>query len=162
MDYIGATYQYQRLISYPTAGQSETQTHAVLLYYTLYASPKLSFSFFGGPQHSETVEPGVGTQFPAVRSWTPAAGASMSWQGRLNSFAMSYSRVISGGGGLIGAVDINSASASIRQRFSEKLSGTVAAAYAQNDLLASALAPGTNGHTVSGTVSLQREFGQNI
>src|ERR1017187_1897977 len=30
MHYIGATYQYQRLISYPTAGQSETQTHALL------------------------------------------------------------------------------------------------------------------------------------
>ena len=29
MHYIGATYQYQRLVAYPTLGQSDTQTHAV-------------------------------------------------------------------------------------------------------------------------------------
>ncbi len=44
MNYIGATYQYQRLIAYPTAGQSETQTHALLLFYTLYATSRFSIS----------------------------------------------------------------------------------------------------------------------
>ena len=49
MHYLGVTYQYQRLLAYPTAGQSETQTHAALLFYTIYPTSHSSISFFGGP-----------------------------------------------------------------------------------------------------------------
>jgi hypothetical protein len=164
MHYIGATYQYQRLVSYPTGGQDETQTHAVLFFYTLYASSKLSFSAFGGPQHSDTVQPPLPPlqlKVPEARAWTPAAGASMSWQGRLTNVALSYSHMISGGGGLIGAVKMDSANASIRQQIARRLSGSVGGGYAQNNVLGSAL-DNTNGHTVSGTASLQQEFGQHI
>ncbi|MGD1078777.1 MAG: hypothetical protein ABR881_10700 [Candidatus Sulfotelmatobacter sp.] len=165
MNYIGATYQYQRLIAYPTEGQSETQTHALLFFYTLYATSKFSISFFGGPQHSDTIEPPqppLNIQLASVRAWTPAAGASMSWQGRLNDIAVSYSHIISGGGGLIGAVQLDSASASFRQQMTQRLSGSLAAAYAQNDVLASAFAAGNNGHTVSGTAALQQQIGPHI
>ena len=163
MHYIGATYQYQRLISYPTVGQNETQTHALLFFYTLYVSSKLSLSFFGGPQHSDTVESPVGPlRLPAAQAWTPAAGGSLSWQGRLTNVALSYSHIISGGGGLIGAVKMDSANASIRQQLTHRLSGSVSGMYAQNDVLGSALAGATNGHTVSGTPSLQQEFGQHV
>ena len=34
---------------------NETQTHAVIFFYTLYASPRASISVFGGPQWSDTV-----------------------------------------------------------------------------------------------------------
>lgn len=169
MHYIGATYQYQRLLAYPTGGQSETQTHALLFFYTLYASSRLSFSFLGGPQHSDTVEPPLllsqlrlELQLPSIQEWTPAAGASMSWQGRLNSLALSYSHVISGGGGLIGAVQMNSASASFRQQMTRRLSASVGGGYTQNDVLASALGAGNNGHSLSGTASLQQQIGQHI
>ncbi|MGB7849925.1 MAG: hypothetical protein WCF73_03530, partial [Candidatus Sulfotelmatobacter sp.] len=57
MHYIGVTYEYQRLLSYPTEGQNETQTHAILFFYTLYATSRFSVSFFGGPQYSDTVQP---------------------------------------------------------------------------------------------------------
>lgn len=163
--YVGATYQYQRLVSYPTTGSSETQTHAVLAFYTLYATPRLSLSFFGGPQYSDTIQPPVvPLQFQpaAVTAWTPAAGGSLSWQGRLNSFAMSYSHVISGGGGLIGAVHMDNASLSFRQQMTRSLSGSIAGAYVQNNVIGSLL-PGTyNGHTISATASLQRQFYQNM
>ena len=165
MHYIGATYQYQRLVSYPTAGQNETQTHALFLFYTLYATSSFSLSFFGGPQHSDTVQPPLPplqVQLPAARAWTPAAGGSMSWQGRLTNVALSYSHIISGGGGLSGAVKMDSASASIRQQIARRLSGSIAGGYAQNDVLGSALAGATNGHTASGTASLQQDFGQHV
>ncbi|MGA9132169.1 MAG: hypothetical protein WB384_09220, partial [Candidatus Sulfotelmatobacter sp.] len=84
MHYLGVTYEYQRLLSYPTAGQNETQTHAILFFYTLYATPRFSISFFGGPQYAD-----IGPQFfgttaplPAFRSWSPAAGGSLNWQGK--------------------------------------------------------------------------------
>ena len=163
MNYIGATYQYQRLVSYPLAGQSETQTHTVFVFYTLYASSRISLSLFGGPQHSDTVQPPLpplNLQLPEARAWTPAAGGSMNWQGSVTNVAFSYSHIISGGGGLIGAVEMDSASASIRQQLARRLSGSIAGGYSQNHLLGFASAGTTNGHTVSGSASLQQDFGQ--
>ena len=166
MHYVGVNYQYQRLVSYPTEGLNETQTHAIFFFYTLYASTAFSLSFFGGPQHSDTVQPPLpplNIQLPAARAWTPAAGGRLSWQGRLTSAAVSYKHIISGGGGLFGAVHLDSASASIQQQIARSLSGSIAASYAQNDVLGSPLSGGaSNGHTVSGTASLQKQFGEHI
>ena len=165
MHYIGVTYQYQRLLSYPAPGSNVTQTHSILLLYTLYATSRFSISFFGGPQYAD-----VGPQYsdtvsiptPASQSWHPEAGGSMSWQGRLSSVAVSYSHMISGGGGLIGAVKMDSANASIRQQLTRTLSGSVSGGYAQNNVLASAVAGASNGHTWSGTASAQQQFGQHL
>jgi hypothetical protein len=165
MHYFGATYQYQRLISSLSGGQSESQTHAVLFYYTLYATSSLSFSFFGGPQHSDTVQPPLpplDIQPPPSRAWTPAAGASLSWQRSLTSLALSYSHVISGGGGLSGAVHMDSASASVRQQLTRNLNASIAGGYTQNDVLGSILSGSNDGHTISGTASLQRQFGEHL
>src|SRR5271157_4805900 len=137
--YLGVTYGYQRLLSYPTVGQNETQTHAAFLFYTVYPLPLLP-----------------------MRKWTPAGGASLSWQGRLNSFAMSYVHIIAGGGGLIGAVQMDSATASVRQQFTKTRSGSVGGGYAQNDVLGALLVGVNNGHTISGTASLQQQFGQHV
>ena len=165
MNYIGATYQYQRLIANPTFGQSETQTHALLLFYTLYATSRFSISFFGGPQHSDTIAPGEPPLMPkatTARQWTPAAGASLNWQGKLSNVAFSYSRVISSGGGLIGAVQMNSATASFRQQITRYLSGSVSGGYTQNQVLATVIATGNNGHSASGSASLQQQLGPHI
>jgi hypothetical protein len=165
MHYIGAMYQYQRLVSSLPAGQNETQTHAVLFFYTLYATSRFSFSFFAGPQYSDTMQPPLlplRLSVPEARSWTPASGASLSWQGRLTNVALSYSHIISGGGGLSGAVKMDSANASIRRQLARRLTGSIAGGYAQNDVLNSAIASSTNGHTVSGTASLAQDFGQHI
>lgn len=163
--YFGATYQYQKLASYPTAGLSETQTHGVFLFYTIYPTSRFSVSLFGGPQYSDTIQPvppPPQLQLPPARAWTPAAGGSLSWQGRLNSFAVSYSHIISGGAGLIGAVHMDSATASVHQQITKTFSAFVAGGYVQNDLLASLLPGATHGHSVSGTVSLQQQFGQHL
>jgi hypothetical protein len=165
LHYLGVSYQYERLLSYPTAGQNETQTQAVFFFYTLYASSRLSFSAFGGPQYAN-----VGPQFlqtgstplPGSRSWNPAAGGSLNWQARRSSFAMSYSHVISSGGGLIGAVKMDGANASFRQQLSRALSASVGGGYTQNDILGAANLAGENGHTVSGTASVQQQFHQHV
>ena len=165
MHYIGVTYQYQRLLSYPAPGTNETQTHALVIFYTLYATPRFSISFFGGPQYAN-----IGPQFSATafipssasQSWHPEAGASLSWQGRMSSLAVTYSHMISSGGGLIGAVQMDSASASVRQQFSRTFSGSVSGGYDQNDVLGAASLASSSGHTLSGTASVQKEFGQHM
>lgn len=163
--YIGVTYQYQRLVSYPTGGDNETQTHAVLFFYSLYPTLRFSLSFFGGPQYSDTLQaplPPALTPVPQLRMWKPAAGASLGWQGHMNSFALSYSHLVRSGWGLVGAVQTDSASASMMQQITKTLSGSVAGGYAQNNVLGSALVGNSNGHSVSGTASLQQRFGQHL
>ena len=165
MHYFGAAYQYQRLLSFPTAGTNVTQTHAVLAFYTLYLNSRFSISAFGGPQYAD-----IGLQYSTTgaaalagsRSWNPAAGASLSWQAGRSSLAISYARMVSSGGGLIGAVKSDSASASIRQQLLPRLSGGATASYAQNDLLAATPLISGNGHTISGTATLQQQFGQHL
>jgi hypothetical protein len=166
INYLGATYEYQRLLSFPAPGTNETQTHALLLFYTVYPTPRFSISVFGGPQYAE-----IGPQFadigstattPASRNWNPAAGGSLSWQGHLSSLAIGYSHLITSGGGLIGAVRTDNVNASIRQQLRRMLSATVGAGYAQNDILAAATTAGANGHTISGTASLQQQVGQHL
>jgi hypothetical protein len=164
INYFGATYQYQRLASYPTLGTNETQTQALLLFYTLYPTKRFSISVFGGPQYADS-----GPQFaatgstasPPSQSWNPAAGCSLSWQGHFSSLAISYAHLISSGGGLIGAVKTDNVSASIRQQLRRTLNATVGGGYAQNDVLAATTAV-NNGHTISGTASLQQQFGQHL
>jgi len=158
MNYIGATYQYQMFLAYPTIGQSETQAHSVFLFYTVYFKPTFSVSFFGGPQYSNTQQFGL----PTSSSWSPAAGASMGWQGKVTSFALSYSRIINDGGGLSGAVESNSANASVRRQLTRTLSTSIGASYADNSILDALPALNTSGHTISGNASLQRQFGQHL
>jgi hypothetical protein len=165
MHYVGVTYQYQRLLSYPTAGLSETQTHAALFFYTIYPNSHSSISFFGGPQHSDTVqppEPPLNLPPPEARAWTPAAGGSLSWQGRLTTLAVSCSHVIAGGGGLVAAVHIDSAAPSIRRQIYKTLSGTVSGAYTENKVIGNFLGGAYNGHSIFGTVTIEQLLGQHL
>ncbi len=153
--YVGATYQYQRLMSYPTGSSSETQTQAILFFYTVYPSPRFSLSLFGGPQYSNTVYPPFSS-----RGWTPAAGASLNWQGHFTAVAASYLHVISGGGGLAGAVKLDSASASLRLQFSRTLSAGLSGNYTNNNVLGALLL--NDGHSISATASVQKQIGERL
>jgi hypothetical protein len=158
MHYIGATYQYQMFFAYPTIGQSETQTTSIYLFYTVYLKPTLSISVFGGPQYSNTVQVGL----PTMTGWSPAGGASMSWQGKLTSFAASYSRSINSGGGLSGAVEASTASGSFRRQLTRMLSISVGGNYSSNDVLDALPTFQTSGHTISGNASVQRQIGEHF
>jgi len=57
---------------------------------------------------------------------------------------------------------MDSASASLRQQMMRNLSGSLAGGYVQNDVIGSTLAGDENGHTLSGTASLQQQVGQHI
>jgi hypothetical protein len=156
--YIGVTYQYQMLLATPVQIQNETQTHSILFFYTLYLQRTLSVSFFGGPQHSQTEQSGV---LP-FRKWSPSTGVSLGWQGPHSSLAATYSRTITDGGGLGGAVHSSSASAAMHQQFTPNLSASLGANYSINTVLDSSIASNTGGHTISGNVALQRSVGQHF
>ena len=160
--YIGSTYQYQELLSYPAGGTNETQTQGVYFFYTYSLSPAFSFSLFGGPQYYSAGQQYISAALPAVaasQSWSPAGGASLNWQARHSGIAVSYSHSVSGSGGLVGAVELDSANASLRWQIARHFSTSLAAAYANNGVLAIS---SLGGHSVSGSAALQREVGEHM
>jgi len=162
--YVGVTYQYQRFMSFPGGGNDETQSQATFLFYTVYPTRQVSMSFFGGPQYSDTVQSAqvsLGILSLTSRGWAPAGGASLAWEGHFSSAALSYSHVVSGGGGLLGAVRLDQASVALRQRFTRNLSGSVAGFYANNSLLGTALRF-SNGHSISATAAVERRIGERL
>jgi len=168
VNYVTVSYQYARLLSFPTEGQNETRTQAILFSYTFSPSKRFSFSVFGGPQYAD-ISPqfylGSTTPQPGSRTWTGAGGASMSWQGKLTSVAVSYSHIVANGGGLIAPTQTDSASAAFRQRLTRTLGASVTGAYMNSAVIGglSQVATGSsNGHGILGTASLQQQLGQHL
>ncbi|QNI33477.1 hypothetical protein H7849_05885 [Alloacidobacterium dinghuense] len=163
--YLGATYQYSQMLGSlaavdngaQTGAESDTRTHALLAFYTVYLKPNLSLSLSGGPQHYEVSE----APFPTIRSWAPAATASMGWQGSRTTFAVSYAHVISGGGGLVGAFDSNSANVSAGWQVARAWTVGPMASYASTKNVSPFLI-GTNpgGHMISGTIAVRHRIGE--
>ena len=158
MHYIGLTYQYQVFSANGTGVQSETHAQSIFGFYSLYFKPTISLSFFGGPQYSSTQQLGV----PSSQGWSPGGGVSFGWQGKLTSFAASYSQTVNDGGGLSGAVHASSANASLHRQLARKLSGNIGASYSNNSVLAASPTFNTGGHTISGNASVQRQIGEHL
>lgn len=157
MQYIGLTYQYSRMIASPVTGGSVTQTHTIYFFYTLYLKHALSLSVSGGPQHFNEVQ----SPFPASASWTPAVTASMGWQGSHTNFAASYSRTVTGAGGLLGAFETDNASASARWQMARTWTVGSAGTYAtQKNVLPAIFPSSSGGRTVSGTISFQHPISE--
>jgi hypothetical protein len=164
--YIGVTYQYLRsqnnpvnAQASPVNAQTQTQTHTILPFYTIYLGSAFSLSLSGGPQHLEVTQPPL----PTTGSWTPSVMASIGWQRSHTNFVASYSRSVSAGMGLLGAFDSNSVNASARWQISRTWTLGSAATYAISKNvtpLLSSSSPG--GHTISGSFSVQHPIGEHL
>jgi len=156
--YVGAAYQYQQILAYPTGAQSQVQTNTAFAFYTVYLKPTLSLSFSGGPRHWDIVEP-----LPGQQGWSPAATASVGWQARHTVMSGSYSHMVSGGGGLAGAYQTNLAAASFRQLLTRNWTAGITGGYSHYQSLDPLLSFfNYGGHTVTGSASVQRKLGQHF
>jgi hypothetical protein len=157
--YVGLTYQYLNSHSDPANAQAnpasssiEVQTQTLLPFYTIYFNPTLSVSLSGGPQHVDAMQ----SLSPSFRAWKPSAMASIGWQSRSTNLVASYSRTVTGGVGLPGAFDSNSANATVRWQITRTWIVESGASYAINKNITPLFSPySPGGHTVSGTVSLE-------
>lgn len=159
--YFGIAYQYQRFMTYPTEGFARTQTDSGFLFYTFNPANHWSVSIFAGPQHSKTVQPAFASSQLAAsssREWHPAAGASLGWESRVIAGAVSYSHAASGGSGLFGAVQLDSANAGLRAQLTRSTRMSVSGFYGNSRGLEQ-IAGMNNGHSISGTIALERIFG---
>jgi hypothetical protein len=126
--YLGAIYTYEEISAYSQIGQYDTQTHTIDGFYTIYLTETFSLSVAGGPQHyASEYAPN-----PATRAWTPAVTASMGWQAPHSSFAASFSRTVTGGGGLIGTFNSINAAAIGRWQFSRLWNTSLNVNYTDN------------------------------
>ncbi|HEY1648192.1 MAG TPA: hypothetical protein VGF96_09440 [Terracidiphilus sp.] len=157
--YVGMNYQFSRSLTYPANATSVTQTQTVYGFYTIYPKRNLSLSISGGPQHygiSQTSQPNSG-------GWGPLVMASVGWQGLRTSIAGSYSREVTGGGGLLGAFVSTSAEGSGRWQLSRRWTAGVSASYAINKPVGSVLDfASEEGHSISGFATVQHPLSSRI
>jgi hypothetical protein len=153
--YIGATYQYSDTFAYPVNALTEVQTNTFLFFYTIYLKPTFSLSFSGGPQHYNISQ----SPLPTQGAWGPTLSASLGWQGRHTNYSASYLRVVTGGGGLVGAFQSNIVNGFARWQFARTWSLGSAVSYANNkNVTPSAFLSTEGGYSVFGTVSFQHQF----
>jgi hypothetical protein len=165
-EYIGVTYQYLRSQSdpvnaqtNPAIAQSEVQTHTFFAFYTAYLNPTLSLSLSAGPQYADATQ----APSPAFNSWTPSVMVSIRWQRSHTNFVTSYSRTTTGGLGLPGAFDSNSANASVRWQMARTWNIGSAGSYSNSkNVTPSFPSSSPGGQTVSGTVSLQHSMSEHL
>jgi hypothetical protein len=160
---VGVSYQYMDTLAYQAGGHSNTQTHTqiqtIFLFFTAYLKPTLSLSLSGGPQHYDASQPPL----PASGSWSPMMTASLSWQGQRTSLAVSYSRIVTAGGGLAGTYHSNTANVSGRWQLSRTWTAGLSASYwLYQTLTPFFLGSSSGGHTVSGTASVQHPLGEHL
>jgi hypothetical protein len=146
--YVGVTYEFQRLLTHPSP--VETQTQTTLVFYTLYLPPSLIVSVFAGPERSDTHG---GTAIP-LRTWSPAAGASLGWHGARASIVASGARRISDGGGLSTAVRSSNGYISVRWQLAKNWTAGFGGNYSASSVLDALPSSSARGHTVSGSVSV--------
>lgn len=164
--YLGGTYQYQNALSYPAASTSlsaQTQTHiqtqTIFLFFSVYLKPNLSLSVSAGPQHYSATQ----SSLPTSASWAPMTMASLGWQGERTTFAVSYRRTATGGGGLNGAFSSNIAMASATWQMSRTWTAAISGGYSNYKTLTPLFiqsSPG--GHTILGTASAQRSLSEHL
>ena len=161
--YIGATYQYQNIDSYQAGTQNIANTHiqtqTIFFFLSIYLKPALSLSVSAGPQRFTATQ----WPLPGTQSWSPLMMASIGWRGGRTSLSASYARIVTAAGGLNGAYQSNTASASARWQMTRTWSAGISASYALYNTLTPSFSQTTpGGHTLSGTASVGHPLGEHI
>jgi hypothetical protein len=154
--WVGVTYHYQRILT--DVNDARNNTQALLFSYTLNVSPAMSFSLFAGPQQLESSSE-VTSQFT---EWLPAVGGSFSWQSLHSGFTAGFSRKISDGGGLPGAVQLTSFDASYRRQWARKWEARFGASYGLNDLIETVSPSATDYRSIVGIVGISHQIGAHL
>jgi len=159
--YLGFIYQYLQILTYLPNSEGEAALNTYTPFYSFYLlktrQGNLTASLQGGLEHSSFII----RNGPLVAEWTPAATASLGWQGPITNFAVGYGRSVSGGGGLNGLYGQSTYNGMAQWRIARDWETSVGASYSdlRND------SPQYNpqlsgGHTLSGSAGLSRSLGR--
>lgn len=133
--WVGVTLRTQKFETKPLA---DTRAASFLLLYALNVRPHVTFALFAGPEWFESPQlSNVATADGLIRGWTPAGGATLTWQGVRTSVRAELSRQLNDGGGLASVVTFETANAELRRQLSSRQEVSFRFTYAKNDALES-------------------------
>lgn len=124
---LGLQYNIQDL-RFPRF-DARTRTHTILIFDQITISPNSTFTIYGGPEYSDTsnqVQLSLGFIIITIpvkaNAWSGAGGVIYNWAGNRLGMSLNFTRGVSDGGGLVGAVELNSGSAKFTWRLSRRWS----------------------------------------
>lgn len=168
-NWAGLSYRFERITFDP---DGETRVHSFLAVDTMNLGNRFSLSAFGGVQYADNqgLEPGtqVGTtQLSESTLWSPTGGIEAGWRNARTSIMAGYSRSISDGGGILGAVQLGNAYGSFRRELAPGWAVTGTAGYGTNAsvLPAAIVATSTNLNAINLTsvgAGLERNVGKKL
>lgn len=163
---LGVQYAAQ-VLRFP-ANDARTTTHTFLLFDEMKLTPNTTFTVYGGPEYSLTanqvvINLGFITITIPVRSnqWHSAGGVIYSWTGQRLAVTLNYTRRISDGGGLVGAVELNAGTAEFSWRLANRWSLKSTLMGADNQLVA-VTSGQTELRTYSARVGVERQLSKNL
>jgi len=163
-DWAGISYRFQRLTFDPNG---ETRVHAFTVMNTLSLSKTLTLSGFIGPEYSDNrgvaaAGPAAG-QVSSFSDWSVAGGVEGGWQKERTSVTVGYSKQVSDGSGILGAVRLQNIHAAVRRELIPGWAATLGVTYGRNRSLT--LASSTNATSINATsvgASLDRNIGRSL
>ncbi len=163
-DWAGVGYRFQRMTYGPIG---ETRVHSFTLINTLSFSRAFTLSAFIGPEYSDNygiaaTGPNAG-QLASFGSWSTAGGVDLGWQKQRTSLTGGYSRQVSDGGGIVGAVRLENIHAAVRRELLPGWAAALTATYGNNEALT--LASATTATSIKATsvgASLERNIGRRL
>ena len=159
-DWGGTSYRFERI----SFNGGEAKVHSFLAVDTLSISSRIMISGYVGPQYSENdgLIPGV-TLPTQSNQWSVAGGIDGGWRDLHTSVSGGYSRSISDGGGILGAVRLQNVHGTFRH---ELIPGWVAGITATRGTNAALLLPSVGSassiNLTSVGASLERNVGKSI
>lgn len=161
---LGLQYSAQ-VMRFPQAN-ARTTTHSFDLFDQMNLSSSTSLTLYGGPEYSLTAnEVVVNLGFIVLsipvnsNQWSASGGVMYNWTGNRLAAAIDFSRRISDGGGIFGAVELTEGSAQLVYQITKGWGLTSSINGADDQLLGTS--NGSNElKTYSGQVGLRRSFGR--
>ncbi|MGH7749669.1 MAG: hypothetical protein ACREQ5_33620, partial [Candidatus Dormibacteria bacterium] len=131
-------------------------------------SPRTILTLYGGPEYSLTfnqVQLNLGFVIITIpvraNQWSASGGVIYSWTGQRAAVVLNYTRGISDGGGLVGAVNLNSGTATVSLRLTPRWNLISSIAGADDQLLAVNNGPNEL-RTYSANAGLSRQLSKNL
>jgi hypothetical protein len=161
---LGFQYGLQ-VLKFPQA-DARTTTHSFLVFDQMNLSSRTNLTLYGGPEYSLTANQVVlNLGFVLItipvtaNTWSGAGGVMYNWTGDRLAAAVNFSRRVSNGGQLVGAVELTSGTASLNWQLTRSWSLTSGIAGANEQLLGES---GEQLTTYSGRFGVRRQLGRDL
>jgi hypothetical protein len=160
-DWGGASYGFQRITFSPNG---EARVNSIFAVDTVNLSNRFTLTGFAGPQYLENqgLAPG-GIPISQANSWSVAGGLEGGWRNQRTSVTAGFSRNISDGGGLLGAVRLQTVHGTFRRELVPGWAAAFTASYGRNQsLIVPSAASASAIDLTSAGVSLERNVGKSV